>query len=77
MLARRYAGLLFHAGLRQTGSPEAGLRRLRRTHFPSWPGRPARVKATPSLVLWLHRTACFEASKLLRRERRHTARMKA
>ena len=76
VLARRYAGLLFHAGLRQTGSPELAQEAAQNT-LSILARKAARVKATPSLAPWLHRTACFEASQLLRRERRHIARMKA
>ena len=76
VLARRYAGLLYHAGLRQTGSPELAQEAAQNT-LSILARKAAGVHATPSLAPWLHRTACFEASQLLRRERRHCARMKA
>ena len=75
VLARRYAGLLYHAGLRQTGSPELAQEAAQNT-LAILARKSARVCATPSLAPWLHRTACYEASRLLRREVRHTARMK-
>ncbi len=75
VLARRYAGLLFHAGLRQTGSPELA-QEAAQNALAILARKAARVSATPSLAPWLHRTVSYEAATLLRRERRHEARMK-
>lgn len=74
-LARRHAGLLYHAALRQTGHP--GLAEEAAQNALAILARKApSLRPGPSLAPWLHRTVCFEAAKLRRRERRHDDRMK-
>ncbi|MCW1916421.1 sigma-70 family RNA polymerase sigma factor [Luteolibacter sp. GHJ8] len=74
-LARRYGGLLYHTALRRTGrsdlageAAQGALLILAR--------KAKGLREVPNLAGWLHRTVCYEASKLQRRERRHDARMK-
>lgn len=74
-LARRYGGLLYHTALRRIGrsdlageAAQGALLILAR--------KAKGLLEVPSLAGWLHRTVCYEASKLQRRERRHDARMK-
>ncbi|MDB6136750.1 MAG: hypothetical protein JWM59_4993 [Verrucomicrobiales bacterium] len=74
-LARRYAGLLYHAALRQTG--QADLAEEAAQNALAILARKAGflLQSGPSLSAWLHRTVCFEAAKLRRRERRHEDRL--
>lgn len=74
-LARRYAGLLYHAALRRTGRQDLAGEAAQNSLL-ILARKGARLTDLPSLSGWLHRTACDEATKLLRRERRHEARMK-
>ncbi|WP_035603125.1 sigma-70 family RNA polymerase sigma factor [Haloferula sp. BvORR071] len=74
-LARRYGGLIYHASLRQTGRGDLAQEAAQNALLIL--ARKAKgLGEVPSLAGWLHRTACYEAAKLLRRERRHDARMK-
>lgn len=75
-LARRYAGLLYHAALRTTGRADLA-EEAAQNALAIFARKAARVSPEPSLAPWLHRTACYEAAKLLRRERRHHDRMNA
>jgi RNA polymerase sigma factor (sigma-70 family) len=74
-LARRYAGLLYHAALRRTGREDLAGEAAQNSLL-ILARKAARLTDLPSISGWLHRTACYEAAKLLRRERRHEARMK-
>jgi len=74
-LARRYGGLLYHAALRRTGRDDLAGEAAQNSLLILARKAP-RLTHLPSLAGWLHRTACYEASKLLRRESRHQARMK-
>lgn len=74
-LARRYGGLLYHASLRQTGRSDLAEEAAQNALLIL--ARKAKgLGMVPSLAGWLHRTACYEASKLQRRERRQAVRMK-
>ncbi len=74
-LARRYGGLLYHATLRRTARADLAQEAAQNALLIL--ARKAKGLANvPSLAGWLHRTVCYEAAKLLRRERRHDARMK-
>lgn len=74
-LARRYSGLLYHATLRRTARSDLAQEAAQNALLIL--ARKAKgLGSVPSLAGWLHRTVCYEASKLLRRERRHDARMK-
>ena len=75
VLARRYGGLLYHAALRRTGRDDLAGEAAQNSLLILARKAP-RLIHLPSLAGWLHRTACYEASKLLRRESRHQARMK-
>lgn len=75
VLARRYAGLLYHAALRQAGRPE--LAEEATQNALAILARKARtLSRLSSLASWLHRTVSFEAARLRRRERRYEQRMK-
>ncbi len=74
-LARRYGGLLYHAAMRRTGRDDLAGEAAQNSLLILARKAP-RLRHLPSLAGWLHRTACYEASKLLRRESRHQARMK-
>ncbi|MCW1885006.1 sigma-70 family RNA polymerase sigma factor [Luteolibacter flavescens] len=74
-LARRYGGLLYHAALRRTGRDDLAGEAAQNALLILARKAP-RLTHLPSLSGWLHRTACYEASKILRREQRHHARMK-
>ena len=74
-LARRYGGLLYHAALRRTGRDDLAGEAAQNSLLILARKAP-QMRHLPSLAGWLHRTACYEASKLLRRESRHQARMK-
>lgn len=75
LLARRYAGLLYHAALRRTGREDLAGEAAQNSLLILARKAPG-LTDLPSISGWLHRTACYEAAKLLRRERRHEARMK-
>ncbi|MEK7949434.1 RNA polymerase sigma factor [Luteolibacter soli] len=75
VLARRYGGLLYHAALRRTGRDDLAGEAAQNSLLILARKAP-RLTHLPTLAGWLHRTACYEASKLLRRESRHQARMK-
>ncbi|QJE97806.1 RNA polymerase sigma factor [Luteolibacter luteus] len=75
ILARRYAGLLYHAALRRTGREDLASEAAQNSLL-ILARKASRLTDLPSLSGWLHRTACYEAAKLLRRERRHEDRMK-
>jgi RNA polymerase sigma factor (sigma-70 family) len=74
-LARRYAGLLYHAALRRTGREDLAGESAQNSLLILARKAP-QLTDLPTLAGWLHRTACYEAAKILRRERRHEARMK-
>lgn len=74
-LARRYGGLLYHAALRRTGRDDLAGEAAQNSLLILARKAP-QLRHLPGLAGWLHRTACYEASKLLRRESRHLARMK-
>lgn len=74
-LARRYGGLLYHAARRQTGREDLAGEAAQNALLILARKAP-RLHHLPCLSGWLHRTACYEAAKLLRREHRHEARMK-
>lgn len=74
-LARRYGGLLYHAALRRTGREDLAGEAAQNSLLILARKAP-QLRHLPGLAGWLHRTACYEASKLLRRESRHQARMK-
>lgn len=74
-LARRYGGLLYHAALRRTGRDDLAGEAAQNSLL-ILARKASQLRHLPSLAGWLHRTACYEASKLLRRESRHQARMK-
>lgn len=74
-LARRYGGLLYHAARRQTGRDDLAGEAAQNALL-ILARKAGRLRHLPCLSGWLHRTACYEAAKLLRRERRHEARMK-
>jgi len=74
-LARRYGGLLYHAARRRTGRDDLAGEAAQNSLLILARKAP-QLRHLPSLAGWLHRTACYEASKLLRRESRHQARMK-
>ncbi|WP_367873541.1 RNA polymerase sigma factor [Luteolibacter sp. Populi] len=74
-LARRYGGLLYHAAIRRTGRGDLAAEAAQNALLILARKAP-RLGGVPSLAGWLHRTVCYEAAKLLRRERRHDARMK-
>lgn len=74
-LARRYGGLLYHAALRRTGRDDLAGEAAQNSLLILARKAP-QLRHLPNLAGWLHRTACYEASKLLRRESRHQARMK-
>lgn len=74
-LARRYGGLLYHAAKRRTGRDDLAAEAAQNSLLILARKAP-RLGHLPDLAGWLHRTACYEASKLLRREQRHHARMK-
>ncbi len=74
-LARRYGGLLYHAALRRTGRDDLAGEAAQNSLLILARKAP-QLRHLPSLAGWLHRTACYEAYKLLRRESRHQARMK-
>lgn len=74
-LARRYAGLLYHAARRRTGRDDLAAEAAQNSLLILARKAP-RLGHLPNLSGWLHRTACYEAAKLLRREQRHHARMK-
>ncbi len=74
-LARRYGGLLYHAALRRTGRADLAGEAAQNALL-ILARKAARLRHLSTLAGWLHRTACYEASKLLRREHRHEARMK-
>jgi RNA polymerase sigma factor (sigma-70 family) len=73
-LARRYAGLLYHAALRLTGRPDL-TEEAAQNALAILARKAGSLRPCPSLAPWLHRTVCFEASKLRRRERRYHDRM--
>lgn len=75
IVARRYAGLLYHAALRRTGREDLAGEAAQNSLLILARKAPG-LTDLPSISGWLHRTACYEAAKLLRRERRHEARMK-
>jgi len=75
VLARRYGGLLYHAGMRQTGREDLAGEAAQNSLL-ILARKASGLGKLPCLAGWLHRTACYEAAKLLRRERRHEARMK-
>ena len=75
VLARRYGGLLYHAAIRQTGREDLAGEAAQNALLILARKAPHLAGFT-SLAGWLHRTACYEAAKLSRRERRHEARMK-
>lgn len=74
-LAKRYGGLLYHAAKRQTGREDLAGEAAQNALLILARKAP-RLRHLPCLSGWLHRTACYEAAKILRRERRHEARMK-
>jgi RNA polymerase sigma factor (sigma-70 family) len=74
-LAKRYGGLLYHAAKRRTGREDLA-QEAAQTALLILARKAPRLRHLPCLSGWLHRTACYEASKLLRREHRHEARMK-
>ncbi|MCW1926616.1 sigma-70 family RNA polymerase sigma factor [Luteolibacter arcticus] len=74
-LARRYGGLLYHAAMRRTGRSDLAGEAAQNSLLILARKAP-RLGHLPCLSGWLHRTACYEAAKLLRREQRHHARMK-
>lgn len=74
-LARRYGGLLYHAARRRTGRDDLAGEAAQNALL-ILARKAAGLRHLPCLSGWLHRTACYEAAKLLRRERRHEARMK-
>lgn len=74
-IARRYASLIYHAGLRRTGRAELAQEAAQNT-LAILARKAARIDATKTLAPWLYRTALYEASKIRRRERRHEDRMK-
>lgn len=74
-LARRYGGLLYHASMRRTGRPDLAGEAAQNALL-ILARKAARLDGESCLAGWLHRTACYEAAKLLRRETRHEARMK-
>ena len=73
-LARRHGGLLYHAALRQTRKAELA-EEAAQNALAILARKAASLKCLPSLAPWLHRTVCYEASKLVRRETRHFKRM--
>lgn len=74
-LARRYGGLLYHAARRRTGRDDLAAEAAQNSLLILARKAP-RLGHLADLSGWLHRTACYEAAKLLRREQRHHARMK-
>jgi len=74
-LARRHAGLLYHAALRGTGRADLA-EEAAQNALAILARKAPSLQPGPSLAAWLHRTVCFEAAKLRRRERRHDDRMK-
>lgn len=74
-LARRHSGLLFHSALRLTGRADLA-EEASQNALAILARKASRLSAGQSLAPWLHRTVCFEAGKLRRRENRHAARMK-
>jgi len=75
ILARRYGGLLYHAAMRRTGREDLAGEAAQNSLLILARKAPG-LTDLPSLAGWLHRTACYEAAKLQRRELRHEARMK-
>lgn len=74
-LARRHAGLLYHAALRQTGQADLAEEAAQNALAILARKAGSLLQSGPSLSAWLHRTVCFEAAKLRRRERRHEDRL--
>jgi RNA polymerase sigma factor (sigma-70 family) len=75
MLAGRYGGLLYHASMRRTGRADLAGEAAQNALL-ILARKATRLNGESCLAGWLHRTACYEAAKLLRRETRHEARMK-
>jgi RNA polymerase sigma factor (sigma-70 family) len=73
-LARKYAGLLYHAALRLTGRPDL-TEEAAQNALAILARKAGTLRSGPSIAPWLHRTVCFEAAKLRRRERRYLDRM--
>ena len=69
-LTRRYAGLVFHVAMRCSGSAELA-EEAAQNAFVVLAKKAARIDASHGLAPWLHRTVCFEASKLRDRETRY------
>lgn len=74
-LARRYGGLLYHAAMRRAGRADLAGEAAQNALL-ILARKARRLEGVSCLAGWLHRTACYEAAKLLRRETRHEARMK-
>lgn len=74
-LARRYGGLIYLAALRRTGRDDLAAEAAQNSLLILARKAPG-LGHYADLSGWLHRTACYEAAKLLRREQRHHARMK-
>jgi DNA-directed RNA polymerase specialized sigma24 family protein len=64
VLARRYGGLLYHAALRKTRRNDLAGEAAQNSLLILARKAP-RLIHLPSLAGWLHRTACYEASKQL------------
>lgn len=73
-LARRYSGLIYHAALRATGQPGLAEEATQNT-LALLARKAGSLDASRPLAPWLHRTACWQASVLGRRERRHLHRI--
>ena len=69
-LTRRYAGLVFHVAMRCSGSAELA-EEAAQNAFVVLAKKAARIDASHGLAPWLHRTVCFETSKLRDRETRY------
>lgn len=73
-LARKYAGLLYHAALRLTGRADLA-EEAAQNALGILARKAGGLRNSASIAPWLHRTVCFEAAKLRRRERRYSDRM--
>jgi RNA polymerase sigma factor (sigma-70 family) len=73
-LARRHGGLLYHAALRLTRRADLA-EDAAQNALAILARKAATLTGRPSLAPWLHRTVCYEANKIVRRETRHFRRM--
>ncbi|HWB03270.1 MAG TPA: sigma-70 family RNA polymerase sigma factor [Verrucomicrobiales bacterium] len=71
VLVRKYAGLLYHAALRLTGRADLA-EEAAQNALGILARKAGSLRNSASIAPWLHRTVCFEAAKLRRRERRYS-----